>query len=435
MNPHTPSLFRLGLSAAAIVALLGINPANGQHDDHDHAPAPKAAEPHADHKDHDDHLGHESHDDHDDPKADPHAGHDDHEDGVIQISDAMMKEFGIVVAPAGPGTLEQTVRIPGEVVFNADRIAHVTPTVPGIVQRVDKSVGDHVEAGDVMAVLHSQALAEARSRYLADEARLALAKEMLARDERMFKDRIGTERQVLESTQAAREAEINMNLAEQNLHALGQGHEEIGALGSAEDTAFSEYELRAPISGVVISRHLTRGEMVGEQPEESPFVITDLSSVWCNLTVYQRDLASITPGMTVRISAGQGGREAQGTIAFISPSLDEATRTATARVVLDNPDGWWRPGMFISAKLALSASQSELVLPRSALVEMEGETAVFVQTAKGFEVRHVQLGRETAERVEVIKGLEPGEPVVVRNSFSLTAEINRGALEHAGHAH
>ncbi len=416
MHPSTrlPTHIRLCVTFAA-TALLGAAPLPTQETGHDNE-APHADTPHVD--------THENHED-----------HDDHDEGVIRISDELIKAFGIVVAPAGPGTLEQTVRLPGEVVFNADRIAHVTPIVPGIVQRVDKSVGDHVEAGVVMAVLHSQALAEARSRYLADEARLALAKEMLARDERMFKDRIGTERQVLESTQAAREAEISLNLSEQNLHALGQGHEEIGALGSAEDTSFSAYELRAPLSGVVIARHLTRGEMVSEQPEESPFVIADLSSVWCNLTVYQRDLASIKPGMAVQIGAGEGGRDARGTIAFISPSLDEATRTATARVVLDNADGGWRPGMFVSARVAVSVSQSGLVLPRSALVQMQGEPAVFVQTAKGFEVRHVQLGRETAESVEIVAGLVPGEPVVVRNSFALTAEINRGALEHAGHGH
>lgn len=426
MMPYTPTRIRLGLSAAAIVALLGIHPANGQHDGHDHGPAPKAAEPA------DPHAGL---DDHEAPQADPHAGHDDHEDGVIQISDAMMKEFGIVVETAGPGTLKQSVRLPGEIVFNADRIAHVTPTVPGIVQRVDKSVGDHVGAGDVMAVLHSQALAEARSRYLADEARLALAKEMLARDEKMFKDRIGTERQVLESTQAAREAEINLNLSEQNLHALGQGHEEIGALGSAEDTTFSEYALRAPIGGIVIARHLTRGEMVGEQTVESPFVVADLSSVWCNLTVYQRDLASIKPGMAVQISTGEGGRETQGTIAFISPSLDEATRTATARVVLDNPDGWWRPGMFITATVDAGASRAAVVLPAAAVQTVKGEPVVFVHTGTGFEPRHVTIGQRSDGSVEFLNGVTPGDRVAVRNAFTLVAELDRAALEHAGHAH
>lgn len=419
MHPSTrlPTHIRLCATLAA-TALFGAAPLLAQETGHENE-APHADTPHMD--------PHEDHEDHED--------HGDHDESVIRISDEMIEAFGIVVAPAGPGTLEQTVRLPGEVVFNADRIAHVTPTVPGIVQRVDKSVGDQVEAGDVMAVLHSQALAEARSRYLADGARLALAKEMLARDEKMFNDRIGTQRQVLESTQAAREAEISLNLSEQNLHALGQGHEAIGALGSALDTTFSAYELRAPIGGVVIARHLTRGEMVGEQTVESPFVVADLASVWCNLTVYQRDLASIRPGMTVRISTGEGGRETQGSIAFISPSLDEVTRTATARVVLDNADGSWRPGMFVSAKAVVSFGENGLVLPRSALVEVQGEPAVFVRTDEGFEVRHVRLGRQSDESVEIVTGLEPGTPVVVRNSFALTAEINRGALEHAGHAH
>lgn len=428
-------------TAAPIALLLCAAAAGAQHDDHDrdqeHAEVAPADDHdrEADHHDEpaDAHESHEGHDEHGD--EDEHQDDEQLEEGVIHITDAMMEEFGIVVAPAGPGTLDQQTRLPGEIVFNADRVAHVTPNVAGIVQSVSKSVGDRVEAGEVMAILHSQALAEARSRYLAAAARLELARQMLTRDERLFNDRIGTERQVLESQQTVREAEIDLNLTEQGLHALGQDHAQIGALGSAEDTSFSAYELRAPLTGVVTERHLTRGEMVTEDPDEAPFVVADLSSVWCNLTIYQRDLAVIRPGMTVHISAGEDSHRTQGTIAFVSPALDEATRTATARVVLDNPDGWWRPGMFVSANIATSSTQSDLVLPRSALQEVQGEPAVFVQSAEGFEVRHVTIGRETADAVEIVEGLEPGERVVVRNAFALIAEINRGALEHAGHAH
>ncbi|MAX26012.1 MAG: hypothetical protein CMJ19_16060 [Phycisphaeraceae bacterium] len=440
--------------------------------DHDTA-LKRTLENHADHDD-EEASGHDDHNDHGGGEADSHddhAGHDDEEEGAIRIDSATMKEYGIVVHEAGPGSLEQTLRLPGEVVFNADRIAHVAPSVSGIVQAVNHSVGDRVDAGEVMAVLSSRDLAAARSEYVAALARLTLAQENLsakkdlyasrivlaeenlARDERLLEGRVGTERQVLEARQTLREirigfdlemlevqqtikeAQISMNQAESALHALGQSEAETKALVDLPDTALGEYEMRAPLDGIVIARELTHGEVVSEQPGEVPFIIADLSSVWVNLTVYQRDLIHVRAGMRVQIEVGHGIPDASGTIAFVSPALDEATRTATARIVLDNPDGLWRPGMFIKGIITTDTYQSALVLPRSALQEIEGRVAVFVQTEDGFEVRPVQIGRETDAAVEVAAGLKPGERVVVRNGFALKAEMSRGTLEHAGHAH
>jgi len=151
--------------------------------------------------------------------------------------------------------------------------------------------------------------------------------------------------------------------------------------------------------------------------------------------VYQRDLARVGAGMPVRIVFGHGISDATGLISFVSPSLDERTRTATARIVLDNPAGLWRPGMFVTGHISTTTSPTALVLPRSALQDIEGQSAVFVEHEGAFEVRPVQIGRETEAAVEITAGLKPGERVVVRNGFTLKAEMNRGALEHAGHAH
>jgi len=397
-----------------------------EQDEHGHG---AEADSHSEDEDPDDHAAHAGH------KDDPHAGHDDHEDGVLKVDAASMKEFGIEVAAVGPGVLSNGIELNGEVVFNADRIAHVTPNVAGIAQEVVHTVGDRVEAGEVMGVLSSRDLAAARGGYLGAKARYALTQETLARDEKLFNNRVGTERQVMETRQAAREAEIAVNLAEYNLHALGQSHDDIEALNKDNDMGFMTYQLRAPISGVVIDRHLTRGERVGEEPDEAPFVVADLSSVWVNLTVYPRDIESISPGMKVTIVFGQGSLNATGEIAFVSPSLDEMTRSATARVVLDNTDGRWRPGMFVTAIVEQSAVRSEIVLPRSAVQYVQGATAVFVREGDAFELREIKIGQESADAVEVVAGLEAGEVVVTRNGFALKAEMNRGALEHAGHAH
>jgi cobalt-zinc-cadmium efflux system membrane fusion protein len=345
-----------------------------------------------------------------------------------------MREFGIEVRSADGGHIEKVVRLPGEVVFNADRIAHVTPTVAGIVRKVNFSVGDQVKAGQVMAVLNSRELAAARSEFLAAKARLALAEVNLPRDQRLFKEKVGTERAVLESQQAFEETRIALNQAENALHALGYSHDQIAKIETLEDTEFNTYELSSPLGGMVTARHVTVGEVI-EPGNGSPFVVADLSTVWVNLTVYQRDLAHVQAGQHVTIRFGHGIPDAEGEIAFISPSLDETTRTATARIVLKNPDGHWRPGLFVEGRIETGRASASVVVPRSAITEMDGEQVVFVQTDEGFEPREVTVGRTTPESAEIVTGLKPGERFVAANVLALKAEMNRAALEHAGHAH
>ena len=407
--------------------------AQAQMDDHDHEAehgrAPAARE--QAHEDHDEHGEREA----DHAGEDGHAGHGDEEEGGVKISPQVMREFDIEVQQASGGTIEQTVRLPGEVVYNADRIAHVTPTVAGIVNKVNFSVGDRVEAGQIMAVFNSRELAAARSEYLASKARLVLTEANMERDQRLFEQKVGTERAVLESRQAYQEAQIARNQAENTLHALGYSHEQIAQVESLADTDFNAYELTAPLSGVVTERHLTIGEVIEPASEDLPFVVADLSTVWVNLTVYQRDLAHVEAGQPVEVQFGHGIPEAKGTIAFVSPALDETTRTATARIVLENPDGHWRPGLFVTGRIETGHDQESVVVPRSAITELDGDPVVFVQTGEGFEPRQVNVGRTTAEKAEILRGLTVGERFVARNVLALTAEMNRAALEHAGHAH
>mgnify|MGYP006284520053 CR=1 FL=1 len=400
----------------------------------DHAQTTPDQDPH-DHPDASG-TGHDRDEDHAPPEEEGHEGHGhDDQSPVVKLDQATIEEFGIEVARAEPGKIDRIITLPGELVFNADRIAHVTPTVPGIVEKVNFSVGDRVEAGDVMAVLNSRELAAARSKYLAAQARLALAEENLERDRRLFEDKVGTERAVLESRRAFKEAQINVNQAENTLHALGYSHEQIREVDKLEEGTFNVYELRAPLSGIVTDRHLTTGEVVEPSANGSPFTVADLSKVWVNLTVYQRDLSHVQKGQRVMLEFGHGIPDADGRISFVSPSLDEHTRTATARIVLENPDGHWRPGLFLNGRVLLEEVRGRIVVPQSAVQTVDERPVVFLRKETGFMPRPVTLGNRGRDRVEVKKGLKPGERYAATNTFVLKSELNRTALEHAGHNH
>ncbi len=429
---------------------------SAQHDDHAHDhPAPakvqsenKSVDKHDDHADHDDHDhdahakddhdGHDhapaksdSHDDHDD-----HAGHghDEHEDGPIKLDAQMLKRFDIRTDKAASGKIVRFTTLSGEVVFNADHIAHVTTPVSGIVSKVHASMGDFVTKGQVLASISSRELAALRSELLATRARWELAKENATRDLRLLKEKVGTERAMLESRQVARDAQIQHALAENALHALGFTHEQIEAISDRQHN-LSNYELTAPITGMITQRHLTLGENIATDSNDPAFIIADTRSVWVNLTVYQRDLAMIQPGQQVELQFGHHIPAASGSIAFISPSVEETTRTATSRIILQNPDGHYRPGLFVTGKVHTQSREASIVVPTAAVVNVENKPSVFIQTDEGLEAKPVTVGQSDQKTVEILDGLKPGQVYVSHNAFALKAQMQKGAFGHAGHAH
>ncbi|MGB3093311.1 MAG: efflux RND transporter periplasmic adaptor subunit [Candidatus Zixiibacteriota bacterium] len=192
------------------------------------------------------------------------------------------------------------------------------------------------------------------------------------------------------------------------------------------------YEVKSFINGTVLEKHMTLGEVHSE--DVAAFVIADLDTVWVNLSIYQMHLPKVAVGQKVVISAGQGVPDAKGVVSYISPSVDEHTRTATARVVLPNRGGQWRPGLFVGGTITVEETEVAVLVPKSALQTMEGQTVVFVEAQESFKAQPVEIGRTKDTSAEVLSGLMPGQKYVSKGGFVLKAELLKGAFgdEH-GH--
>jgi cobalt-zinc-cadmium efflux system membrane fusion protein len=183
----------------------------------------------------------------------------------------------------------------------------------------------------------------------------------------------------------------------------------------------------------VIDRHITVGETIAA--EQEVFTVADLSTVWIDLSVYQKDLADVEPGQSVRFTMANDGLEGEGTVEFVQPLLGEDTRTALARIVVPNFEREWKPGMFVTARVVTDAVEVAVRVPRTALIRMEeGSHVIFVKTDEGFEPRPVALGRLSRDFAEVASGLVPGERYVARGGFGLKAELGKDAFG-GGHGH
>lgn len=191
------------------------------------------------------------------------------------------------------------------------------------------------------------------------------------------------------------------------------------------------YPLRAPFNGTVISKHLSLGESVKDDAEV--FIIADLSTVWVDFRVHQRDLPAIIPGQKVIVDCGQN--QAEGVIAYIAPVVEDDTRTALARVVLPNPTGCLRPGTYVNGTVAIDRTKTAMVIDRAAIQYIDDQPCVFVYDGHAFDKRNVTLGRTDGEHIEISAGLQPGENVVTKNAFRIKAEMEKSKTALSGHGH
>ena len=283
-----------------------------------------------------------------------HQAHDKHAaERLVRLSPEDLREFDIVMETAGPGKLAAVLKLPGEITYNADHLAHIAPRFPGVVKEVRKQLGDHVQKGEVLALIESS-------------------------------------------------------------------------------ESLSPYEVSSLIEGTVVQKHITVGEVVKDDAEI--YQVANLNTVWLNLTVYQKDLSEIRVDQPITVSAGKGIADVKGTISYISPVVEEHTRTANARAVLNNQSGALRPGLFVTADVVVATHDVPVLVPRTALQTIDDQACVFVRTLDGFQPKTVSVGRSNDMHAEITSGLAVGQQYVASGAFTLKAQLSKGAFGD-GHNH
>jgi multidrug efflux pump subunit AcrA (membrane-fusion protein) len=192
--------------------------------------------------------------------------------------------------------------------------------------------------------------------------------------------------------------------------------------------SLTTYELRTSIVGTVIDRQLAIGEYVTEQ--KAAFTVADLSTVWVDFSVHRRDTKRVQVGDKVLVDPADGDAPAEATISYVSPVGSTDTQSTLARAVLDNKTQRFKPGLFVTGRVTLSAKNVPVAVRNTALQTVENRPVVFVRTGDKFEARDVELGERDSEWVEVLFGVLEGDVYAGRNSFVIKAEIGKGAASH-----
>ena len=376
--------------------------------------------------------GHEDNEDAHEEHGDSHEHGEEHghEDGAqhAEIDEATAEKHGLKLTPAASGTLQSDLSLPGEIALDANRVVHVVPRLTGLARQVAKNLGDPVAKGDILARIDSRELADVKSAYLAALERRGLAQTRYAREKELYGKKISPADDYLAAKQALAEEEINIRANDQKLQALGLSPEAIAAVRDRSDATLTEYSLVSPIDGTVIEKHLNTGEFVDEQADA--FVLADLSQVWVSVVVYAADLRNISEGQEVIVRSEDLGIEAVGKVAYIGALVGEQTRTGKATVELPNPEGRWRPGLFVSVAVAQDQFDVPVAVPVDAVQTLKEASVVFVREGDALEARPVKLGRNDGKHVEILEGLKAGEMYVSENSFLVKADIEKAGAAH-----
>jgi cobalt-zinc-cadmium efflux system membrane fusion protein len=313
----------------------------------------------------------------------------------------------------GAGTIEVPAIIEGD----PQNTQVVSAAIGGRVVALTRNLGETVGRGQTIAVIESRDVAQMKGEVEAARARLALANSNLAREQRLFDEKVSPEQDLITARTVATEARIALTQAQSMVSAAGVGGAGLNRLG-----------ITAPISGQIIGRPVTLGQTVAADAEL--YRIANLGQVSIALNLKPEDAGRVRPGNLVTVRAA--GREASARITFVSPALDPQTRLVPSIATLNNRGGQWRVGepVMVAIELTGSGGSGAIRVPSTAVQSLEGKSVVFVRTPSGFKAVPVQLGDASGDTVIVKSGLRGNEQIATTGSFTLKAEIGKGEASH-----
>lgn len=338
-----------------------------------------------------------------------------------QVQRAGLKIETVGESPSAEATSQMTT---GIVQANTYKETPVVSLVGGIVRRVGPELGQYVKRGQHIAVVFSNDLADAQSKYLAALAALDEHHRHHARTVKLVEIGAASREELEMANTKLRDAESNIANLRQKLLLLGFSPQRVNSLNSTSQIS-SEVSVPAPSNGTITSRSVNPGEVI--EANKELMRVTDLSSVWVLGQVYEKDLAQIHVGSGANItSETYPNRTFRGRVSYVDPKIDQATRTAQVRIELANPGQMFKIGMYVNVGFAAlgAAEKTTPVIPKDAVQTIGTQQFVFLATEKSneFSLRPVRLGPESNGFYSVIEGVNVGDRIITQGSFLLRAE-------------
>jgi cobalt-zinc-cadmium efflux system membrane fusion protein len=335
---------------------------------------------------------------------------------TFQITQDQMAH--IQIAPVQKENLPRTLRLTGSVAYNAFATSPVFSPIGGPVHEILATPGQVVHRGQPLLTVTSPDYSVARSAYLKARDAYELSDKLYTRAKDLYSHGAIAEADLQQAESVHSQAHADLESTTDALRALGLKDPEAVVKNPTQSTA--EIRVIAPVAGEIVERLVGPGQLLQAGATQA-FTISDTSTVWVLVNVYQSDLAFVHAGQDVEVSTDSYPDTFHGKISYIAPALDPTTRTLQARIVTENPGKKLKKDMYVSATVRAGALQNVLTVPDDAILrDTENQPFVYVQTAATeFARRQVTLGESNHGRVQLASGIKEGERVAGNGSLFL----------------
>ncbi len=372
-------------------------------------------------------------------EAKKEESHEEHSE-IVKLSTESIKQINLETETVSLQPFTGYLTIPAKVITNQDNEAQIGSLVQGRVHQVFVKVGDFVKAGQVLMTVEGLDVGEIKAGFLIANAALDYAKANYERQKKLFDEKIGSQKSLLESQAEFEKALAEYKAEDKKIHSVGLSDEDVTDAKISEEHTSGTLPIKSSINGIVVERNVVIGQLV--DATTNAFKVINTSTVWVDGQIYEKDITKINQKTNAFFTSSTYMNEKfNGRIIYIGQTVDEQTRTITLRGEFGNVNGKLKPQMFGELKIPVNRNAKAIMIPEEAVVKEAGQEYVFVQTSnttppssgQEFEKRIVITGLSFDNRIEIKEGLKEGEKVVSKGAFFLKSELKKEELEGDEH--
>ena len=325
------------------------------------------------------------------------------------------------------GGMQQDLSLAGKIAYGEDRYSKISSPLQGRVVEVRAHLGDQVKAGAVLLVVDSPDIAQAYSEYVKEDSDLQYA----TRSHELAKDLYSNKALPLKDLKQAEnelvKARAEFRRAKERLLSLRVPAEELNKPLDKQQIT-SRFEMKSPLTGIVVERMVTPGQSVGGDANQVLFTVADLDMLQVVADVYERDLALVKEGQFAKVKVEAYPEvDFPATVASVGDVVDPASRTIKLRAWVNNQDHRLKPEMFARLHIQVGDATKILVVPKEAVLESDGKQFVFVVEEPNRYVRHeVKVSNFTTDQMRVLEGLTPGQRIVIKGAVLIKGQEVKG---------
>lgn len=341
----------------------------------------------------------------------------------VKLSAESIKTIKIESEKVSLQPLTGFISLPAVIIPNQDNEAQVGFLVQGRVQKVFVRIGDYVKAGQSLMTVEGQDIGTIIAAFLKAKASLDYTKATYERQKKLFDEKIGSQKSLLESQAEYEKALADYKAEDKRIHSIGLSDEDVNNGKTNDEHTSGTLQIKSPINGIVVERNIVLGQLV--DPTTNAFKVINNSTVWVDGQVYEKDLNKINQKTSaIFTSTVYPNEKFVGKIIYLGQSIDEKSRTLKIRGEFNNSQNKLKPQMFGELRIPIGENAKAIMVPEESVIKETDLSYVFIQKSDTiFEQRIVVTGISIDSRIEIKEGLKEGESVVIKGAFFLKSEM------------